>query len=80
MTDLSRVKARIGRESEPEETERDEDSTSLTHDKPEHWPDGTVVLDFLKHRLTQTCQLHGEQERYLDTCSKMAAIIRRRPY
>ena len=51
----------VGRESDPEEAGRDKDSANLTHDKPEFWPDGTVLLDFLKHKPTRTHQLHGKE-------------------
>ena len=47
----------VGREGDPEETDRDEDTANLAHDEPEFRPDGTVLLDLLECEPTRTRQL-----------------------
>ena len=46
----------VGCESDPEKTDRHEDTAGLTHDESEFRPDGTVLLDFLECEPTQTRQ------------------------
>ena len=50
----------VGRESDPEETDRHEDTADLTHDKSEFRPDGTVLLDLLTCEPIQTRQIRGK--------------------
>jgi len=38
----------VGRESDPEETDRDEHTADLTHNEPGFRPDGTVLLELLE--------------------------------
>ena len=54
------VDRRVGRESDPEETDRDEDTACLTHDEPEFRPDGTVFLDLPECEPIQTRQLRDK--------------------
>ena len=46
----------VGRESDPEETDRDENAASLTHDEPGFRPDSTVLLELLECEPIQTRQ------------------------
>lgn len=56
----------VGRERDPEEADRNEDATDLTHDEPEFRSDGAVFLDLFKRKSTQARQLcDGERGTYL---------------
>ena len=50
------VDGTVGCESDPEKTDRHEDTAGLTHDESEFRPDGTVFLDFLECEPIQTRQ------------------------
>ena len=49
----------VSRKCDPEETDRNEDTANLAHDKPEFRPNGTVLLDFFKCESAQACQFWG---------------------
>jgi hypothetical protein len=44
------VNGTVGSERDPEKTNREEDTTDLTHDESGFRSDGTVLLDLLKRK------------------------------
>jgi len=56
------VNGTVGRERYPKETNRDEDTTDLTHDESEFRSDGTVLLDLFERKPTQNGQPRGEEK------------------
>ena len=69
----------VGGESDPEETNRDENTTDLTHDESEFRPDGTVLLDLLECEPIRTRQCFDQERWYIlylfQTGCDNAAII-----
>ena len=47
----------VARESDPEQTDWNEDTADLTHNESKFRPDGTVLLDLLECEPIQTRQL-----------------------
>ena len=52
----------VCRECDPEESDRDEDTTDLTHDEPEFRSDGTVFLELFKCKPVKTRQSRRIEE------------------
>lgn len=71
------VNGGVCRERDREEADWDEDTADLTHDEPEFWADGTVLLDLSERKSSPTCQfLDQEGGGMSSTCSIMAVITR----
>ena len=51
----------VSRESDPEETDRDEDTADLSRDKPGFRSNGTILLDILECEPMQTRQFFDQK-------------------
>jgi len=60
------VDGTVSRESDPEETNRDEDAADLTHDKPGFRSNVTILLDLLECEPIQTHQFFDQKRARYD--------------